>query len=1049
MAKKIVSILCALAMLATMVTVGMVSAFAGEGDTGSETGTTKAFGGLNKANATYSPYDPSLGSATVETKSGFYSNLPGYGDSLIAMYYGVQTISNVKYPKAGSIVTDAIGTYNIGSSFNFSFDVATNLQKISDDDNAGSWSVSLGDLSITLSHTKSANKLALEVKKGEEVISATEGDSSAISKYTPMRKLSGQIAELRYDPDNDNMRKYSSDAFVEFWRQTGLANSDIRSPIGLPRTYWNATKKKTYYMYYVPAENTENDAYKNLVVYSTTKPWSTATPVFYKDGNCTDKYDAANGTPVSTDVCQNWFVYASHVNVEYNNGMLTVSVTDYEGKNRAAIFTYDLTDVYGADSLGKTRVTAKVTAPTAPNSAKSSGMTVGMCKFTGEYTESTTVINEGQSINLLDSDHINNWSVTTTNSSSCYAGAVNLTGQGLEGVVGVLALNKSTSSYSQRADFTYADAIDFGSDFSILMTAFIKTNLGTKEGSTPPTVTEDTYVSLALGDYSIRLVRFTEDAATESTTSYDRCNFRIALYYDKTETLLAVTDKIDSDTKTDLYGGKPYSTTTPKDVGLLNGVVSDVIAAGCPRTSDNTSTTKVAYAKDSGWKDITITVKDGELSVSLVNNTICKFAVSSNPNVDVAEDVTSLTESNFNTSSFVLSDLGITSFDGVAPVVHCYNDGALMKSQPSAVFRLEAVINPDIKPAGANATVDSAISANMLFTPEQVTAWETQGYTDVTVIAKVNGVAKQTISKFDDMYAQDKTGTVKLYKAAKFNFLTPDLYGTTVEYVVSATKGNTTSTYTKQYSIKDYCVNQMKDCHDFLALEGDQLVAALVEAGLVEEETSATDAKVTAYQDKATKLGKLCMSILQFAEAERAWASGAGLSDVTTPILTEVDKTTYGDFVTSWTEEGNAEWSYGDETYEKLWVKTNLNFKDEIGFSFYFTLPADAKSGECYVVNGGTTYDNLTPATANGTACYNVVARISATQLNEQFIFVIRQNSEQVSKSYTLSVKDWVLANLALEESKFSADKKECVRAMMAYGDAAQAYAEPESSNAE
>lgn len=980
MAKKIVSILCALAMLATMVTVGMVSAFAGEGDTGSATvpatgsqtidlldtehlanwGITRQFtDGRNYAGKVDFTQDSSLPA------------LEGITGALVHEKPNVW--SNQSEVTSGYVRFDYNQPMNFGSDFSilmtdFIQGNVPSTQAVADT----YVGLTLGDYSVRLvrfqqdatdgTSGKYAFRIALYVKN--ELYAC----SNVLSTATTTSLYDGAV--------------YSHDY--------GTGGTGSKGPWYPATNYKGEMTEATgeFSTYILQQCLGANDKPSTVaVMFGSDAAWKDIKIVF-KDGNL--QVLTANDT-----VC-NFAV----VDTDFTGDVTTLADTDFDTPS------INLSDK-GVTSFNG--VTPSVTLQNDKGAMNSAPTGMFRLKVTVN-----TIVTE----NLLDSTNIEKWEVKTSDSVCCYAGAVNLTGQNLVGVDGVLALNKSTSSSAQYATFAYADAIDFGADFSILMTAFIKTKLGTKKGSTPPTVTEDTYVSLALGDYSVRLVRFTEDAANESTTSWDRCSFRIALYQDSTETLLAVTDIIDAGTTTTLYNGIPYD-GAGGDSGLLNGAVSTTIANGCQRTSDNKTAGKVAYSRNSGWKDITVTVKDGKLSVSTVAG-VCNFAVVSNPDVDV----TTLTD-------FIVPSLDIpdgTSFDGIKPVVRCYNDGALMKLQPSGVFRLEATITTDeyesdtrLKPYAANTTVNSALSSNMLFTLDQVKAWENE-YNDVTVTAKVGGVVKQTISKEDfvPMEVSDK-----LYQAAKFDFLTPDLYGTTVEYVVSATtKDGTQSTYTKQYSIKDYCVNMMNK-------------------ELAKEEAS-----------RDTTLGKLCMSILQFAEAERTWAYNETpqLSTVDTQILTVEEKNTYAAFApTGWTSTEDPAWKFGTEgsTEGVEWVTTNLNFKDEIGFSFYFTLPESAQPNECYVVNGSKTYDNLTAATVNGTGCYNVVARISATQLDEQFTFFIKNNANQISETFTLSVKDWVLAALQMSEDDFSTAKRVCVTAMMTYGDAAKAYKDAHSSTEE
>lgn len=255
-------------------------------------------------------------------------------------------------------------------------------------------------------------------------------------------------------------------------------------------------------------------------------------------------------------------------------------------------------------------------------------------------------------INLLSSENIGNWNVVRAadNNWSLFSGAVGLSAENINGITGALSLIKTNCNVNPYVDFNYSQTIDFGTDFSILMTDYIKTNVG---GTAP---TDNSYIALTLGNYSIHLVRFAEDVATNSLSSWDCAEFRVALY--KNDSLVKKSELIASATTTTLTDA--YSSfssgTAAGSVALKNGS-----PAGDKTTYVSSG---AAYTRESAWKDIKITVKNGTLTVYDAKNTVL------------------LTE-----------DVSDSSFDGIKPSVRFYADSTLMKNNPIAVFRFEATIN--------------------------------------------------------------------------------------------------------------------------------------------------------------------------------------------------------------------------------------------------------------------------------------------------------------------------------------------------------------------
>lgn len=1018
MAKKIVSILCALAMLATMVTVGMVSAFAEEEGTGSATGSQT----INLLDTEHL--------ANWDITRQFTTGKQSYAGKVdfagVTEY--VVPDSNVTLPalegitgalvleKSNAYSTDGKSGYvrfdynqpvNFGSDFSILMTDFihgnTKVLSATDDTYVG---LTLGDYSVRL--------VRFQEDAMDKTISSTHGGQYAfrIALYV---KNELYACSARIDT---SIKTSLYDGTVYTHKYDGITGTGDSGP-------W--VRSKNMYAGYINSFCTSD----GVSVPST--PSTFAADAAWKDIKIVFK-DGALTIENAAGVCN----FAVVSEVEGFNGDVT-TLTKFNTPS------FDLSKM-GVTSFNGVTPSVKLQNDRGVMNGNPTGV------FRLEVTVNTMATNT-QEINFLDSTNIPNWDVNRDLNWS-FAGALNLSQFNLEGIDGALSVVRLNTDSSASVNFKYKDSIDFGSDFSILMTAFMCTNIG----KITSTITDNAYISLALGNYSVRLVRFKEDVDSTSN-KWNRCEFRVALY-GPNDTLLAVTNTIATETYTDLYGGTPYKSNATllqvqkKDsttgeitqaVGELNQYLVDN-STKSDGTSHYTNYTDTGYGNDSGWRDITVTVKDGKLSVSLANNKVCSFAVIDK---NFNDNVTSL--DTFDTKAFELSQLGITSFDGITPVVSCHNDNAVMKNKPSAVFRLKATINSEpyesdtrLKPYAANTTVDSALSSNMLFTPDQVAVWNNEG-TDVTVTAKVGGVVKQTISKEDfvPMEVSDK-----LYQAAKFDFLTPDLYGTTVEYVVSATTTeDTQSTYTKQYSVKDYCVNQMKDCHDFLALTDDKALLALQSAGISEP----TAEMVSAYKEKATKLGNLCMSILDYAESVRAWAVGAGKSNVETSITEGLDSYSEEFVPTPWDSSGLVKGSTrGDNNMTAVWQHVSLNFRDEIGLNFDFTLSDGTTPANCALYRDSTkVVDGAAFIASPMNATWNrAVARISPTAFETRYDYVVANpdNYDEFSTHYSISVQDWVLHYIGLSTTIDL--EKTCLTKMMTYGKAAKAYAEPESSNA-
>ncbi len=389
-----------------------------------------------------------------------------------------------------------------------------------------------------------------------------------------------------------------------------------------------------------------------------------------------------------------------------------------------------------------------------------------------------------ENINLFSAENISNWIVTRDgDKKAVYAGAVDLTDMNLDGITGALNLTRTGSSSRSYVYFDYSRAIDFGNDFIINMTPMIYTaNTSVYDAST---YVNEVYVALNIGDYSIRLIRKTDDALTEEAGAHDK--FRVAIYKDDLQ--VAISELITKEIRTSLYNGTPSSENS--DLFGRGGSVStklrDNSIAG--NGVDYYTSTAPKYGDDTGWNDVNIAVKNGTMTIT-----------------DVDGD------------TLLTYDVSGDSFDGVYPQVYFkQNTQANDISWPLAMFRLETTINhaAAADPAAAlipdekALTLNDSVAINFLYDSERLAGLE--GYTDIT--ANV-AVADSNISKsytFDDLMSiSSYTG----YRALQFAGLTPELFGAEVTLTVSATYDGETVTATDTYSVKEYCLNQIANSSD-------------------------------------------------------------------------------------------------------------------------------------------------------------------------------------------------------------------------------------------
>ena len=674
--------------------------------------------------------------------------------------------------------------------------------------------------------------------------------------------------------------------------------------------------------------------------------------------------DMGKTAPNDSDVGLNHKV----VTCTYKNGTITVTI----GKEGSATAIKTITGTVADADFSDAAMTF---------TAKENGWRPAMMyKLSGTYAAATTGGEGGETpdpeapsgdvnFNLLDSKNITGWTLTrscpNTWSNVDFSGNIDLTSltPELEGITGALVMTKTNSADYTDVTFDYnkgVDAIDFGENFSILMTAFMHTEGGT---TTP---NGDAYVSLGLGDYSIRLVHFLEDAVTD-TSGNGRHSFRIAVYHGST--LVAVSDIIASDVTTSLYNGRVYSSNS--SAWGSSGAYGTHIKNNCYGANQGTAS-GVSFKGDSGWKDIEIVVNDNKMTINTAAG-VCGLHVLSGS--DSADDVTTL--SGFNTT--YLDIVEGTSFDGISPQVKLSVDSALRRNLPIAVFRLEGTIyapedsgesTEPLAPTGVYPTLNSDLTLNVIYA-------NAADYKDtVKVTATVEGMSPKTVA------LTEKDG----YLVASFDFLTPDKFGSEITLNAVDTNGIAES-YSTTYSVKQYCKNMM------------------------DKDSSSAELKA------------LCMALLQFGDSYAVYKNGSTfLSDMSSYV------TAYAP--TAWTQ-GTAAWTYTGTANGAEWVGANLNFAGEIGINVNFKADGDASD---YTVDAS--FGTVSDVIVDGDT-FMATIRISSSFLSNQNEVAVKSAEGVISEVFTLSVEDWVNANIGKMED---AKTKAFVIALMTYGDAAAAY---------
>ena len=297
-------------------------------------------------------------------------------------------------------------------------------------------------------------------------------------------------------------------------------------------------------------------------------------------------------------------------------------------------------------------------------------------------------------INLLDSEHITKWNIVRESDNpdtpadtpyNHYAGAVDMTGQGIEGVTGMLAQLQTNSFTTYWTDFVYDGTVDLGINFSMLVTAFIH-NYDTM----PELPNENSFVEVQLGQFSIRFIRAVYDMA--SSEDFYKLRLWLCMGGNPITTTDIITSKEQYDANgkqwydyenyptTTLYDGQP-ATNSP--LGQPDSSVLTHIRNNCPAQNKHTLGVKgaVAFTRDYGWKDFTIKVRNGVLSVLDANGNPFKF-MDTNYAYTIEE---------FNL--FELEGVTVDMFNGITPKVRMCHETGVSVYHPHAVARLELKVD--------------------------------------------------------------------------------------------------------------------------------------------------------------------------------------------------------------------------------------------------------------------------------------------------------------------------------------------------------------------
>ena len=330
----------------------------------------------------------------------------------------------------------------------------------------------------------------------------------------------------------------------------------------------------------------------------------------------------------------------------------------------------------------------------------------------GGTVESTT--------NLLAPENLSKWTIIRESDNpetpadqpySHYAGVVDMSNEGIEGISGILTQLATNSYGTYWTDFKYSEKLSLGDDFTVKLTPVIKNykSAGTQ-------IYNDSYVDVKFGNISIRLFRWARDMYQNYKNWPVEMNFngnnfyklRVGLCQDiydssgqliEEDYLFAYTDIIstypnssvaDNYPTTTLYDGKPASKT---DLGNYKSNIMTYVRSLCTAQNGHIYAQNEAcnFGGDCGWKDINIVVKDNTLKVLDANGDAFSFkSPQYNSDYTIADEI-----EIGSIISLINPESGepALTFDNLDVRVRCHHDNQVTIYHPTALMRFEITKN--------------------------------------------------------------------------------------------------------------------------------------------------------------------------------------------------------------------------------------------------------------------------------------------------------------------------------------------------------------------
>lgn len=296
---------------------------------------------------------------------------------------------------------------------------------------------------------------------------------------------------------------------------------------------------------------------------------------------------------------------------------------------------------------------------------------------------------EGTALNLLGSDVIKNWELTKmANANGDYiasadTGIIDMTkcSTKVEGWTGLL--NAGRIWQKNTAEFTYGEKVSLTDDFEILTTGYMYAEWGGAISGENPV---GGYYDIALGEYALRV----QMNPSRSSTA-DRAKFDIILL--KGGEVIGTSTGTTGDYWVTIGDTTNLTGTTLADGNMrdavgtpaADSVIVQYIKNNSYKYDPKTDTTTVATANNAGryayngdycniaYTDLTVVVKDGKLCVEAVDGTVVEFAKGDD--------------------TFTTVDVAEGAFNHIQPVVTMYaSNNGMFAGEPIGVLRLDATV---------------------------------------------------------------------------------------------------------------------------------------------------------------------------------------------------------------------------------------------------------------------------------------------------------------------------------------------------------------------